>query len=299
MTKEKEFRSGFAALVGRPNAGKSTLLNYMTGAKIAITSDKPQTTRNRIAGIINGTDYQLVLLDTPGIHKPKDKLGDSMVRLALNTLNETDVVFYLVDVTAPFGSGDAYLAEKLQTVETPVFLLLNKVDLLEKEKLLPLMDFYRNMREWQEIIPLSALKGDNVPALLQAALKYLTPGPRYYPEDTLTDQPESVLLAEIVREKVIEATRDEVPHAVAVTIEQLERRSEQLLYIAASIYVERDSQKGIIIGKNGERLKAIGSRARVDIERLLGSKTYLELFVRVKSDWRNKDAVLRELGYRE
>jgi GTP-binding protein Era len=299
LTKEKEFRSGFAALVGRPNAGKSTLLNYMTGAKIAITSDKPQTTRNRIAGIINGTDYQLVLLDTPGIHKPKDKLGDSMVRLALNTLNETDVVFYLVDVTAPFGSGDAYLAEKLQTVETPVFLLLNKVDLLEKEKLLPLMDFYRNMREWQEIIPLSALKGDNVPALLQAALKYLTPGPRYYPEDTLTDQPESVLLAEIVREKVIEATRDEVPHAVAVTIEQLERRSEQLLYIAASIYVERDSQKGIIIGKNGERLKAIGSRARVDIERLLGSKTYLELFVRVKSDWRNKDAVLRELGYRE
>lgn len=299
MTDKKEFRSGFAALAGRPNAGKSTLLNYMTGAKIAITSDKPQTTRNRIVGIINGEDYQLILLDTPGIHKPKDKLGDNMVKLALNTLNETDVVFYLVDVTAPFGAGDAYLTEKLRQVETPVFLLLNKVDLLEKSKLLPLIDFYRSKREWQEIIPLSALKGDNVPALLQASLKYLTPGPRYYPDDTLTDQPENVLVAELIREKVIGVTRDEVPHAVAVAVEQMERRSGELVYIAASIFVERDSQKGIIIGKNGEKLKTIGSQARADIERLLGSRAFLELFVRVKSDWRNKDAILRELGYRE
>jgi GTP-binding protein Era len=295
----KEFRSGFVALVGRPNAGKSTLLNYMIGQKIAITSDKPQTTRNRIVGVITNDEWQVVLLDTPGIHKPKDKLGDSMVKVALNTLNEVDVVYYLVDGSVPFGGGDAFIIEKLKTVKTPVFLLLNKIDLLDKKQLLPMIDFYRAKRDWQEIVPVSALKGENIQSLLDATLEHLQPGPQYYPDDALTDQPERVLIAELVREKVIEATREEIPHSVAVIVELIERRNNELVYIGASIYIERDSQKGILIGKNGDKLKVIGSRARIDIEKLLGNRVFLELWVKVKNDWRNRDALLSELGYRQ
>jgi len=291
------FRSGFIALIGRPNAGKSTLLNNMIGEKIAITSDKPQTTRNRIMGILTGDEWQMIFLDTPGVHKPHDKLGENMVRVAMNTLEEVDVIYYLVDVTVPFGGGDAYLIEKLSKVKTPVFLLLNKIDKLEKAQLLPLMDFYRTKAQWQEIIPISALEGDNIPALIQATLPYLTPGPRYYPEDAVTDQPERLLIAELIREKVLQLTRDEVPHSVAVNVEQIERRSEELVYIGAVIYVERDSQKAIIIGKKGEMLKTIGSRARTDIENLMGNKVFLELWVKAKSDWRNKERFLREMGY--
>lgn len=295
----KEFRSGFVALIGRPNAGKSTLLNNMIGQKIAIISDKPQTTRNRIVGVISGEESQIVLLDTPGIHKPKDKLGDSMVKISLNTLDEVDVIYYLIDASVPFGGGDAFIIEKLKAIKTPVFLLLNKIDLLEKQQLLPLIDFYQKKGEWQEIIPVSALKGENIRSLLDATLPYLQPGPQYYPDDTLTDQPERMLIAELIREKIIAATREEIPHSVAVTVEQIEDRGKGLIYIGATIYVERESQKGILIGKNGDKLKEIGSKARRDIERLLGSKAFLELWVKVKADWRNREGLLREFGYKD
>lgn len=295
----KPFRSGFITIIGRPNAGKSTLLNQLVGEKIAITSDKPQTTRNRITGILTGEGWQMIFVDTPGIHKPHDQLGENMVRTAMNTLEEVDLIFYLVDATVPFGGGDAYLLERLSKVKTPAFLLLNKIDRLEKPKLLPLIDFYRTRHNWREIIPLSALKGDNVQELIEAAMPYLTEGPRYYPEDTLTDQPQQLIIAELIREKVLQLTREEVPHAVAVNVEQMERRSEDLVYVGATIYVERDSQKSIIIGKKGEMLKNVGSLARADIEKLFGSKVFLELWVKAKTDWRNKNKFLREMGYEE
>lgn len=296
---ENEFRSGFIALIGRPNAGKSTLLNYLVGQKIAITSDKPQTTRNKISGVLTRAHWQIIFLDTPGIHKPHDRLGDEMVRAALNTLQEVDVIYYLVDVTAPFGGGEAYIIEKLMKVETPVFLLLNKIDRLEKSKILPIIDFYRQKMDWKEIVPISALKGENLESLLDSTVAYLQPGPKYYPEDTLTDQPERQLVAELIREKAIRSTREEVPHSVAVELEIMEQRSKELVYIGASIIVERDSQKGILIGKKGEMLKTIGMSAREDIESLLGIKVFLELWVKVKPDWRNKEKILRDLGYRE
>lgn len=293
------FRSGFITIIGRPNAGKSTLLNQLIGEKIAITSDKPQTTRNRITGVLTSEDWQLVFVDTPGIHKPHDKLGDNMVRLAMNTLEEVDVIYYLVDATVPFGKGEAFLLDKLAAVKTPIFLILNKVDRIEKTKLLPLIDFYRSKMNWQEIIPLSALTGENVQDLIQATLPYLTEGPRYYPPDAFTDQSERVLIAELIREKVLLMTKDEVPHSVAVNVELMEPRSDKLIYIAATIYVERDSQKAIIIGKKGEMLKNIGSLARPEIEKMLEAKIYLELLVKAKADWRNKDKFLREMGYED
>lgn len=295
----KEFHSGFIALIGRPNAGKSTLLNYLIGQKIAITSDKPQTTRNKISGVLTRADWQMIFLDTPGIHKPHDRLGEEMVRAAVNTLQEVDVIYYLIDAAVPFGGGEAYIIEKLKKVETPVFLLLNKIDRLEKSKLLPLIEFYRRKMDWKEIVPISALKGENLPSLLNSTLNYLQPGPKYYPEDALTDQPERQLVAELVREKVIRLTHEEVPHSVAVELETMEQRTKDLIYIGASIVVERDSQKGILIGKKGEMLKTIGTRAREDIEKLLGIKVFLELWVKVKPDWRNKERILRDLGYSE
>ncbi len=295
----KEHRSGFIALIGRPNAGKSTLLNYLVGQKIAITSDKPQTTRNRIAGILTGDSWQVILLDTPGVHKPKDKLGDQMVKTALNTLSEVDVVYYLVDATMPFGSGEAFLVDKLKNLKTPVFLLLNKIDMLEKKALLPLIDFYQKKLDCETIVPISARFGENIDSLLKATLLHLPEGPQYYPAESVTDQPERIIIAEMIREKVIQVTREEVPHAVAVGIDIIERRSEELLYVSATIYVERDSQKGIIIGKNGDVLKTIGSRARVDIEKMLGNKIFLELWVKVKADWRNRESILQELGYKQ
>lgn len=291
------FRSGFVTIIGRPNAGKSTLLNNIIGEKIAITSDKPQTTRNRITGVLTEKDWQLVFVDTPGIHKPHDTLGDNMVRSAMSTLGEVDAIYYLVDATVPYGKGDAFLLEKLATVKTPIFLLLNKIDLQEKSKLLPLIDFYQSKLNWREIIPISALKGDNVQELVKATLPYLTEGPRYYPEDAFTDQTERGLIAELIREKVLNLTRDEVPHSVVVFVEQMEERSANLTYISAIIYVERESQKAIIIGKKGEMLRKIGSQARQDIEELMDSKIFLELFVKAKADWRNKERFLREMGY--
>ena len=295
MTEERQ--SGFIALIGRPNAGKSTLLNCLAGQKIAITSDKPQTTRNKILGVLTGENWQMIFLDTPGIHKAKDKLGEHMVSTALNTLNEADVIYYLIDAAVPFGGGEAFIMEKLKKVSTPKFLLLNKIDLLEKMRILPLIDFYKDKGEWEGIVPISALKGENFEALLAATRRILPAGPFYYPDDVVTDQPERILIAELIREKALQLTREEIPHTLAVTVDQMEVRSYALLEISATIYVERDSQKGIVIGKKGEMLKEIGSRARLEMERLLGNKVYLELWVKVKTGWRNRDNNLRELGY--
>lgn len=293
------FKSGFIALIGRPNAGKSTLLNKLIGQKIAIISDKPQTTRNKIVGVLTQPQYQAVFLDTPGIHKPQDKLGRLMVGTALNTLREVEVIYYLVDATVSFGGGEAYLLEKLQKVDTPVFLLLNKVDCLKKQDILPVIDFYRQKKDWAEVIPISALTGENLEHLLDVTLPYLEEGPQYYPADALTDQPERILVAELIREKIIRATQEEIPHSVAVIVEKMEQRSQNLLYISATIFVERHSQKAIIIGKKGEKLKTIGTQARHEIEMLLGNKVFLELWVKVKADWRNNARNLHELGYRD
>lgn len=292
-----EQRSGFIALIGRPNAGKSTLLNNLVGEKVAITSDKPQTTRNRIVGILNGENWQIIFLDTPGIHKPHDRLGENMVKTAMSTLRDVDVIYYLVDTTVPFGGGDAYVIEKLKKIATPVFLLLNKIDRLDKSTLLPLINFYKDKMAWTEVFPVSALKGENLDILVQTTQAYLTPGPRYYPSDTVTDQTEHMLITELIREKVLRHTREEIPHSVAVNLDIMEKRSEELLYIGATIYTERDSQKGILIGKKGEMLKRIGSGARKDIEKLTGNRVFLELWVKTKADWRNKDKFLHDLGY--
>ncbi len=289
-------RFGIVTLIGRPNAGKSTLLNYLVGEKIAIVTDKPQTTRTRIMGILTDPDWQLVLLDTPGVHKPKDRLGQNMVDTAMGALEAADVVYYLVDATAEWGSGEAYLIQQFERLKVPIFLLLNKVDLLPKEKLLPLIDFFRNKYSFQQIIPISALKGDNIRALLDETVKHLPEGPACYEADEMTDQPERVLAAEMIREKAIMATRQEVPYAVAVVVEQMKERSETLTEIHAAIVVERDSQKGILIGKQGQTLKWIGTQARKDIEAMLGVQINLQLWVRVKADWRNKPNQLKDLG---
>ncbi|HHY06655.1 MAG TPA: GTPase Era [Clostridia bacterium] len=294
---KKGFKSGFIALLGRPNAGKSTLLNKIIGQKIAIISDKPQTTRNKIIGVLTESNFQAVFLDTPGIHKPQDRLGKVMVGKALNTLREVDLIYYLIDVSVPFGRGESFLLERLQKVETPVFLLLNKIDCLNKPDLLPLIDFYRQKKEWAEIVPLSALTGENVGSLLASTVAYLPEGPQYYPDDMVTDQPERIIVAELVREKILEATREEIPHAVAVVVDLMEQRAASLLYISATIFVERNSQKAIIIGKNGQMLKKIGSLARSELEGILGSQVFLELWVKVRADWRQSKRSIRDFGY--
>jgi GTP-binding protein Era len=294
---KKGFKSGFVALIGRPNAGKSTFLNKMIGRKIVIISDKPQTTRNKIVGVLTEAQFQVVFLDTPGIHKPLDQLGKIMVSTALTTLREVDVIYYLVDASVPFGSGEAFIMERLSKVDTPIFLLLNKIDRLKKPDLLPLIDVYRRKREWTGIVPISALTGENMGSLLDSTVAYLPEGPQYYPSDMLTDQPERILVAELIREKILWATREEIPYSVAVTVEMMEQRSAHLLYIGATIFVERSSQKAIIIGKNGEMLKTIGTLARGELEGLLGNKVFLELWVKVKTNWRNSKRSIHALGY--
>jgi len=290
-------KSGFVAMIGRPNAGKSTLLNQILDRKVAIVSDKPQTTRNRITGIYTTEEMQIVFVDTPGIHKPKHKLGEYMVDVAQSTVYDVDVVYYLVDVSVPFGSGEQYVLDSLKECGIPVFLLLNKVDKLEKEKLVEIICTWQSRGEFAEVFPLSALKGDNVAELLAVTEKYLDEGPMYYPEDAVTDQPIEVVMAELVREKVLHLTHDEVPHSIAVAVERIDRDENGKLQIDASIYVERDSQKGIIIGKQGSMLKKIGIEARKDIEYLVGEKVNLKLWVKVREDWRNKRQTLRALGY--
>mgnify|MGYP001164604387 CR=1 FL=1 len=294
-----KFRSGFVSIIGRPNVGKSTLLNRIIGQKIAIISDKPQTTRNKIQGVYTRKDAQIVFLDTPGIHKPKSKLGDYMIKLAESTLREVDLILFLVDVADGLGGGDRYIMQQLNQVNTPKFLVMNKVDLIPPETLLPLIEQYKDLCKFEEIIPISALEGNNVDRLLDEIIRLLPEGPQYYPEDAVTDHPEQFICAELIREKILHLTREEVPHSIAVQIEQMKREENGVVHISALIYVERESQKGIIIGKNGALLKEVGQRARKEIEALLGSRIYLQLWVKVKKDWRNREQMLSEFGFKD
>lgn len=288
------FRSGFVTLIGRPNAGKSTLTNQLVGEKVAIISDKPQTTRNTIRGIYTDEKMQVVLLDTPGVHKPKFKLGERMMNSVNEALAGCDIILYLVDATEEFGSGEEYILSMLRkdAAKTPVFLVLNKIDLLKKEQLLPLIASYADKYAFAEIVPLSAASGENTSSLLEAIYKLLPEGPCYYPPDTVSDLPENMLIAELIREQALRLTTDEVPHSIAVTVSELEERENGLLYVGANIYVERDSQKGIIIGRHGAMLKKIGSAARWEIEKIFGCRVYLEIKVRAKKDWRNNSGLL-------
>ncbi|MFP4975615.1 GTPase Era [Paenibacillus sp. CN-4] len=291
------FKSGFVAIIGRPNVGKSTLMNQVIGQKIAIMSDKPQTTRNKIHGVYTTNESQIVFLDTPGIHKRQSKLGDYMNEMAISTLGEVEAVLFLIDAADGLGGGDRYIAEQLKDVSTPVILVMNKIDKLEPEALLPLIEEYSKLHTFAEIVPVSAKLGNNVDTLLAQLEKYLPEGPQYYPEDQVTDHPEQFVCAELIREKILHMTREEVPHSIAVTIEDMRVEDNGVVHISAVIFVERDSQKGIIIGKQGAMLKEVGRRARTDIENLLGSKIFLELWVKVKKDWRNQERVLRDLGF--
>ncbi|NDI33713.1 GTPase Era [Chengkuizengella sediminis] len=293
----KSHKSGFVSIIGRPNVGKSTFLNQVIGQKIAIMSDKPQTTRNKIQGVYTQEDTQIVFIDTPGIHKPKSKLGRYMLSIVENTLSEVDVILFVVDVEQGIGQGDRYIIEQLKTVRTHVILVLNKIDLVHPEKLLPTITSYKDLYDFAEIVPISAKMGNNIQPLLDQIRKYLPEGPRYYPEDQVTDHPEQFICAELVREKLLEVTREEVPHSIAVQIEQMKKEDNGVVHISALIFVERKSQKGIIIGKHGAVLKEIGRKSRQDMQRLLGSKIFLELWVKVKKDWRNQDVVLKDLGF--
>ena len=297
MKEPSAFRSGFVAVIGRPNVGKSTLVNSIIGQKIAIMSDKPQTTRNKIMCVLTAEDYQMLFVDTPGIHKPKHKLGEFMVKAAESTLKEVDAVLFVVDATEKLGAGEHYIIERLKAIKTPVFLVVNKIDLISKTALLPIINSYQTQYPFQAIVPVSAKDKINLDKLLGEIQKFLPVGPKYFPDDMITDQPERLIIAELIREKALHLTREEIPHAIAVDIEEIASRPNDQIYVRAVIYVERDSQKGIIIGTGGKLLKQIGQQARLDIENLLGSKCYLDLWVKVKKDWRNRDSILRSLGY--
>ncbi|MBW7456438.1 GTPase Era [Paenibacillus sepulcri] len=296
--KKEKYHSGFVAIVGRPNVGKSTLMNEVIGQKIAIMSDKPQTTRNKIHGVYTKDNSQIVFLDTPGIHKPQSKLGNYMNKSAVGTLGEVDAAMFLIDASEGLGGGDRYIIEQLKLVKTPIFLVMNKIDKIHPEALLPLIATYKELHDFAEIIPISALQGNNIDTLLNVLTRYLPEGPQYYPADQVTDHPEQFVCAELIREKILHQTREEVPHSIAVSIEDMKVQDNGVVYIGAVIFVERDSQKGIVIGKQGALLKEVGRLARRDIELLLGSRVFLELWVKVKKDWRNQERVLKDLGYK-
>ncbi|WP_294158232.1 GTPase Era [uncultured Selenomonas sp.] len=297
QTNNTNHKSGFIAVIGRPNVGKSTLINSLIGQKIAIMSDKPQTTRNRILCILTRPEAQIVFLDTPGIHKPKHKLGEYMVRAAEGTLKEVDAIFFVVDATEKMGPGEYYILERLQATAKPVILVVNKLDLIEKQDVLPIISNYSAKYPFVGVVPISAKQEENLDALIEEVEKYLPEGPQYYPDDMVTDQPERLIVAELVREKALQLTRDEVPHAIAVDIDEMKTRDHGDVYVRATIYVERDSQKGILIGAKGSMLKEIGKLARADIEMLLGNKCFLDLWVKVKKDWRDRDNVLKGFGF--
>ncbi len=293
------FRSGFVAIVGRPNVGKSTLMNSMVGEKIAIISDKPQTTRNRIQCVLTRSDYQIIFIDTPGIHKPKNRLGEYMVQAARSALEEVDVVLFVVDIWEGIGGGDRFIAEELKKVKTPVILAANKVDRVKSVE--DARKTAEDLREWggfDEVILVSALNGTNLDKLESTIISYLPEGPKYYPDDMVTDQPERFVVAELIREKALELLEEEVPHGIGVEINSFkERQDKNIIDIYATIYCEKKSHKGIIIGKGGSMLRQIGTRARHDIERLLGAHVYLELWVKVRENWRNNVIDLKNLGY--
>lgn len=292
------FKSGFVAIIGRPNVGKSTFMNRVIGQKIAIMSDKPQTTRNKIQGVLTESDAQLIFIDTPGIHKPKHRLGDFMVKIAENTLNEVDAILFMINAKEGYGKGDQYILDRLQEVKRPVYLIINKIDLIHPDDLFPLIENYKDKYNFEEVIPISALEGNNVNHLLGILKDKLPEGPQYYPEDQVTDHPERFIMGELIREKVLQLTHEEIPHSIAVVIENIEKRESNAIFIQATIVTERKTQKGILIGKQGSMLKNIGKSARKDIESLLGTKVYLELWIKVQKDWRNKQTQLKEFGFR-
>ncbi len=290
------YRSGFVTLIGRPNVGKSTLMNHLIGQKIAITSNKPQTTRNRIQTVLTLPQGQIVFLDTPGIHRAKNKLGDYMVNIAERTLNEVDVILWLVEPSTFIGAGEQHIIEQLKKTKTPVILVINKTDTVKREAVLTFIDAYRRQMDFKEIVPVSALKGDNTEELVKCILKYLPYGPYLYDEDTVTDQPMRQIVAELIREKALRLLSDEIPHGIAVSIESMKER-RGIWDIEATIVCERESHKGIIIGKGGQMLKKIGSQARPEIEEMLEKKANLQLWVKVKKDWRDSDFLMKNFGY--
>ncbi len=294
----KEYKSGFVTIIGRPNVGKSTLMNHLIGQKIAITSNKAQTTRNRIQTVYTGEQGQIVFLDTPGINRAKNKLGEYMLSAAENTLKEVDVILWLVEPTTFIGAGERYIIEKLQRVKTPVILVVNKVDTVAKEEVFKAIDTYKEVYDFKEIVPVSALRNQNTDELLTTIFQYLDEGPQYYDEDTITDQPERAIVAEMIREKALRSLDKEVPHGIAVVIDRMkDRESGNIVDIDATIICERDSHKGIIIGKQGVMLKKIGTQARIDMENLLDTKVNLKLWVKVKKDWRDSEFLLKNYGY--
>ena len=295
------FKSGFVTIIGRPNVGKSTLMNRLIGQKIAITSNKPQTTRNRIQTVYTDMNKgQIIFLDTPGIHKAKNKLGEYMVNVAEKTLKEVDVILWLVEPSNFIGAGEQHIIEQLKRVDTPVILIINKIDTVEKDKVFEFIDTYRKVYDFAEIIPTSALRGQNTDEIIDCIFKYLMYGPMYYDEYTITDQPERAICAEIIREKALHALNDEIPHGIAVAIDVMkERPKTNIIDIEATIICERDSHKGIIIGKQGAMLKKIGTNARYEMERLLDAKVNLNLWVKVKKDWRDSDFLIKNFGYRD
>lgn len=290
------FKSGFAALVGRPNVGKSTLMNHLIGQKIAITSEKPQTTRNRIQTVYTNERGQIVFLDTPGIHKAKNKLGEYMVNVAESTLKEVDVILWLVEPSTFIGAGERHIMEQLKKINTPVVLVINKIDMVKREEILTCIDAYRKEYDFAEIVPVSARSGENTEELIRVLLQYLPYGPQFYDEDTITDQPERQIVAELIREKALHCLEDEIPHGIAVAIDRMKMQNK-VMHIDATVICERDSHKGIIIGKQGVMLKKIGSTARYEIEKMLGCKANLKLWVKVQKNWRDSDFLMKNFGY--
>ncbi len=295
---KKDYKSGFVTLIGRPNVGKSTLMNHLIGQKIAITSNKPQTTRNRIQTVLTTEEGQIVFVDTPGIHKAKNKLGEYMVNVAERTLNEVDVVLWLAEPTTFIGAGEQHIAGQLKRVKTPVILVINKIDSVKREDILPAINSYKDIYDFAEIVPVSARNGDNTEELIRTVMKYLPYGPQFYDEDTVTDQPERQIVAELIREKALHRLQDEIPHGIAVAIDQMKAKGK-VMHIEATIICERDSHKGIIIGKQGNMLKKIGSTARFEIEKMLEMQVNLKLWVKVKKDWRDSEFLMKNFGYRE
>ena len=297
-TDTKEFKSGFVTLIGRPNVGKSTLMNHLIGQKIAITSEKPQTTRNRIQTVYTDERGQIIFLDTPGIHKAKNKLGEYMVNVAENTLKEVDVILWLVEPTTFIGAGERHIAEQLSKIKTPVILVINKIDTVKsKEEILTFIAAYKDILSFAEIIPVSALKEMNIEDVKSSIFKYLPAGPQFYDEDTVTDQPMRQIAAELIREKALRMLDDEIPHGIAVVIDQMKERPNGIIDVDATIVCERDSHKGIIIGKGGSMLKRIGTAARMEIENLMDTKVNLKLWVKVRREWRDSDMYMKNYGY--
>ena len=294
---KENYKSGFVTLIGRPNVGKSTLMNHLIGQKIAITSNKPQTTRNRIQTVLTTEEGQIIFVDTPGIHKAKNKLGEYMVHIAERSLNEVDVVLWLVEPSTFIGAGERHIIDQLKKVKTPVILVINKIDMVKKEEILPTIDLYRKEYDFEEIVPVSARSGDNTDELVKVILKYLPYGPQFYDEDTVTDQPERQIVAELIREKALHCLNEEIPHGIAVAIDRM-KMERKVMHIDVTIICERDSHKGIIIGKQGSMLKKIGSTARYEIERMLDCRVNLKLWVKVQKNWRDSDYLMKNFGYR-